>query len=575
MLTVQSIGSLKFLRRVLLCINFALIYYLAWFLKTKWLGELERQLGSHFCEGSWTVLVFDDRTSEALKLLSHCAVLIRKEKSVFWENEAYMSVPNSPGSAYIGLVAFPLYKETKIPIELASITTAIHDGMLRNSDVVAFISLSLKNVEQAVFSHGERFVAAWDMLLQGLGHTLETIRSHDDVSGFYCNAWVAKRFVYNKYSKFVSRALDLVKNNSTLRAILMADSGYMTLPGQVDTVLEVYNVSFVPLLPFVLERLPAFYFASRKYRVHIHREVPEPIIPKDNGVIDKSALETFYEYEYRRAAFSLVGIPKSGTTALLWYLEDHPSVARVIPKETCFHDSPSRYMEHINKKPICNGCVFGDSCLKLFQSHDDVHRLYAQYVLSSNSTMILLVRNPLSRIYASYWYWCTEAERKRVDVREYCDQHGNWNPRKTITLRDNSTFTFRRSAREFHSACLAGACADIPAFSLSKSVRNLLQLYGKRLLIVSTEQLYNDSVTVLNLIISQLGLQQHDFANVSQKAVNVNGLNLNQYVTRKRRGEYSALLPETVAWAEPYLLHECKSLEIVLPACCLRWGLTS
>ena len=519
---------------------------------------------------TWTaVVVFKNNSYLGRDWLVSCSQLIVVEDNSFWENVALPALALSyPQTVrYVGVIPFVPFKEdSQIPVSGAEGHVALTIGIDSGYDVIALVYFGTENMAQAILSHGSAFHNAWDALLLLLGYSTEDIRKHDNVSGFYSNAWYARSEVFVAYAEFLSRAIQALDHSSTLKNLLMLDSGYQVPKEKQELLRAVYGTTYVPLLPFVFERLPVFFFASYGASIY-YSSVRLPAFDNSSeGSL--SAIPVLPDGLKVRASFSLLGLGKSGSSALMWYLEHHPAITHVVPKELCFFDEPNQYRSLTSS--VQDDAIFGDSCLKLAGADFRTHVLYAQFVLNHSAPVFLLIRNPLDRLYASYWYWCTQAELRIPAVKEYCDAHGGWNPRTTIFLRGYN-HTFLRSPQEFHFLCTrAGFCAEFAA-QLTRTVSYLKSLYGERLLLLSTEELYFNTTSVLNTVIARLGLPAHDFSSISKTSVNVNGVHLRSFISRKQRGSYPPMLPETILWANPFLRSECEFLEKTLPKLCEPW----
>ena len=524
---------------------------------------------------AFTAVLFFDETQPLAEdwasfLPTRCTRPVSVSHNPFWEVSAFSTVSElSPASStYVGVVPFVPYKlEHHLQVTAKESKAALAFGTEKAYDVVALVYFDTANLAQAVASHGPAFAIAWDMLLTSLGFPVDEIRKHDNVSGFYSNAWYARRVHFDAYSSFAARAMDAVRSNSTVRNALTADSGYsLTKYRQVRLFQAVYGLNRAPVLPFVFERLPAFFFATRDASVYHHKLIPQAL-NESSPRHASPPLSNLFGLE-RRASFSLVGLGKSGSSALMWYLENHPSISHVVPKETCFFDDPDLYRAYA--AATATGAVYGDSCLKLSVADAHLHDMYSSFVLKPNATIILLVRNPIKRLYASYWYWCTSEELRNAAVKEYCDAHGGWNPRTTVGVAGGN-YTFRRSPQEFHHLCtIAGTCIGL-AFDISKTVSGLHSRYGDRLMLVSSEKLYANTGMVLDEIVARLGLPAYDFSHVTNSSVNVNGVHLKSFISRKQRGRYPPMLPETIKWARPFLERQCEALEASMPSLCEEW----
>jgi hypothetical protein len=88
-----------------------------------------------------------------------------------------------------------------------------------------------------------------------------------DIPGFITNAWIASRDMFKKYTDFVCDAMYLMESVPDLRACLQNDAMYMTndmTPKRKVLVKTAFGTeNCYHLHPFVLERLPCFFFRDK------------------------------------------------------------------------------------------------------------------------------------------------------------------------------------------------------------------------------------------------------------------------------------------------------------------------
>jgi hypothetical protein len=385
-----------------------------------------------------------------------------------------------------------------------------------------------------------------------------------------------------RYTTMVEQAFDAIDRNKTLQSLLHCDSFFKT---DIFMSYEVYATHYLPLYPFIFERLPAFFFASENATIqyHLYTRKASAVLAIEAVPKIKTRIPGMQSACYNVSitstmclpSYSIFGIAKSGTSALQWYLQHHPQISNVLPKELCYYKNPAQYISRISTMQLCPDCIFGDSCISLVHAANEDHQRYSS-VFDTSTIMLLLIRNTLSRAYAAYWYWCTAEELAMPGVAEYCLTHDGWNPRQTVEIKiDNisSNYTFERSGSDYHERCTSrGLCVEITSFSTLKLVETAHAMYGSdRLMVLSSEELYENTSTLLARIANRLELRAFDFSVVGSLAVNVNGFPGAEVAVSKTTGQYDALLPQTLVWATPYLQHECKLLERFIANLCRRW----
>lgn len=188
-------------------------------------------------------------------------------------------------------------------------------------------------------------------------------------------------------------------------------------------------------------------------------------------------------------SYSIIGLPKRGTSSLYHYFRFHPNVESVTSyyhKERCPRDIPANSEEEalrgfwlamgapLSKGPepqpgeLRPGRIWGDACIQASayfgESVQDVPYTpwslsdFYVHLLSKHSLLILLVGEPIGRQYAAYKYWCTAEELEIPAVRAVCEGriNGNRTPRRPIRLANGTIFTATRSPEDFHRLVAKG-----------------------------------------------------------------------------------------------------------------------
>lgn len=263
-------------------------------------------------------------------------------------------------------------------------------------------------------------------------------------------------------------------------------------------------------------------------------------------------------------SFSVAGMPKSGTSALWWYLSHHPHILPQKKLEKCA--TPGKLTEYFSAQPnvatVCPDCIVGDQCIGLGSSKF-ISAIYRTMVPTIN-IYFLLLRQPLEMLYASYWFWCTSDERI-MGIPGCQPGRASWNPRKNVTYIVDGVekwHAFHRSPEDFH-ARLQGSVAD--DYSRYRGfVTNMHSLLGEKLRVILSDDLYDSTKEVLDSICKTLGLQVYDFSEIAKFGVNVNGKPGAGSAMIKSRGDYPPLLYASRLLSEPLTRQLCKELEGML-----------
>lgn len=142
-------------------------------------------------------------------------------------------------------------------------------------------------------------------------------------------------------------------------------------------------------------------------------------------------------------SFSVAGMPKGGTSALYFYLKQHPQLA-LMPKELCALDPPinaissslrKQYFDKLlPRERVCKDCLVGEGCI----SARDTSAYH--FAIPSISTVFLLLRHPARHNYASYWFWCTPEEVSKK-IGDCAPGRTKWNTRQNISYVDANNIT--------------------------------------------------------------------------------------------------------------------------------------
>jgi hypothetical protein len=120
-------------------------------------------------------------------------------------------------------------------------------------------------VLHANYSH-PKFHRIWSRLLGTMGFSPKDFLSHD-IPCFFNNYWIAKPAWMKRYLAFFDAALDRMERDEELKPLMFSDSGYKgTLPE--SKLVEIAGVKHYTYHPFVLERLPCFFFWQADAKIY-------------------------------------------------------------------------------------------------------------------------------------------------------------------------------------------------------------------------------------------------------------------------------------------------------------------
>jgi hypothetical protein len=133
----------------------------------------------------------------------------------------------------------------------------IIDGS-NDADVISFINTNQSLVEQAKY-HTPLFLKAWTILLQKMGYET-TVSLSKEIPLFVCNCWIAKPQWMERYIDFAMHAMSLIMTDPLLKDLCYNDSKYNAGNLCTDKLILISGKPFYTFHPFLLERLPCFFF---------------------------------------------------------------------------------------------------------------------------------------------------------------------------------------------------------------------------------------------------------------------------------------------------------------------------
>jgi hypothetical protein len=165
-------------------------------------------------------------------------------------------------SDYVGTLSWRSFQKIKIPKLDDSVNSVLINKS--NADVVVFAPISMNLLYQASRDHGKRFKSLWIYLIKSLGFSAEQAID-PTVKLFFCNYWMAKPNVMMDYIDFFSRAKFILENDQEIQDDLWSNSNYNGYVSK-EKLMEIFGRPYYPFHPFLLERLPCFFF-HQKHKV--------------------------------------------------------------------------------------------------------------------------------------------------------------------------------------------------------------------------------------------------------------------------------------------------------------------
>lgn len=183
-------------------------------------------------------------------------VLIPQNK--FFEAQLFtQDVVKGLNTDYVGHVAYSYLK--KIPAyDFESLV-----GMNPNADVITLMTGQHDMYEFANMYH-PGFMEVWDRLVRLLGY-----EPNPAPKPFYCNYWIMKKEIFEKYCVVAQRAMKFLDEDFVLKDLVNRDSGYKgtheCLPA--DKLMEICGKPYYTFHPFIIERLVCLFVDREKCKV--------------------------------------------------------------------------------------------------------------------------------------------------------------------------------------------------------------------------------------------------------------------------------------------------------------------
>jgi hypothetical protein len=210
----------------------------------------------------------DESEQRAIKLTQDnpCAVPTRIRTTVFLETNFWNEYDGSSDTEWVGTISYHADDKTSDP--LGKLEKTIGEDI----DVVG-----LYNPQPwlSIAHHAVRFhpglLQLLEIFLYKAGETREDIAklSSKELKPFYANFWVARQEWARSYSDWLRRVLP-VANEAEVQKLLWLNSGYgyFSEKSKKDG-MRIFGCPYYPMHPFLGERLPAYYFHTRKARVTV------------------------------------------------------------------------------------------------------------------------------------------------------------------------------------------------------------------------------------------------------------------------------------------------------------------
>lgn len=212
----------------------------------------------------------------------------------------------------------------------------------------------------------------------------------------------------------------------------------------------------------------------------------------------------YYEGDRQYPLFSLIGVPKMGTSALWELMNRNPIFSRQDKEAMPLSPSLSDY---INALPRLNASQYWfETCIRVALM-EDYAKFYSQFV-SAKVKMFIIIGEPLQRIYSGFRFWCTSQEK----LLKICLNSGNWAPKHAVNITggvyipNRTPIFFHRYMQERESLCNG----DNDCFGYRELSRTL-RLFPN-ITIIPQNLLLQDTPKMLRYILFKLNLPDFPYS---------------------------------------------------------------
>lgn len=177
---------------------------------------------------------------------------------------------------YVGIVSYTIldklksFKQSKDD-QIINWESLLRKSIESNLDFLSLFCVEFRRsvtkisfIEAAVFQHGFNFYKAWQLLLEAMGFSRDMIDNTCIENGFFCNWWMAKPDMMDKYASFANKAIQIVNDTQVIKDAFDKDAHYYLGNTSEEDRIRLFGKPFYTLRPFVFERLPTFFF----YNIH-------------------------------------------------------------------------------------------------------------------------------------------------------------------------------------------------------------------------------------------------------------------------------------------------------------------
>ena len=210
-------------------------------------------------------IIYNDAQREACYPFAE--VHFNKTLTVFFENSVISELVSASKSDKIAVCSWKLKQKMRWYIgQPREITQELLES---DYDVISFTRNTRHHrVFEAAEQNHKGFMHAFDKILGAIGKKRPGVIKN----AIYQNHFSARTEIYKDYvTNYLDPAMDVMKNDSEINKLIMADSNYSTLtskrPEHLKELQDKIGIPYYPLAPFLLERLFSVYVQNEKINV--------------------------------------------------------------------------------------------------------------------------------------------------------------------------------------------------------------------------------------------------------------------------------------------------------------------
>lgn len=161
---------------------------------------------------------------------------------------------------YVGTLAHSAVRKLNT---VSAVLTTLRDASREHADVAAFKYMGDSLVATAEKWH-PGFLRIWAATLRYLGFPMDKIVD-ETIPSYYCNYWAATPEIMKEYMNFFKVFIHALDTLPVISDEVWGDASYSSRGSDIaaltsEQCMHIWGVEYYPFHPFILERIPCFYF---------------------------------------------------------------------------------------------------------------------------------------------------------------------------------------------------------------------------------------------------------------------------------------------------------------------------